>query len=83
MSKEELSKLTDEELLAEAKKLKSSAILHALLIGIMIGIVIYSVAKNTWGFFTLIPLFFAYKLAGASKNKKELQALLKERNLDS
>jgi hypothetical protein len=63
--------------------MKTASFLHALVIGIMIGIVIYSVVKNTWGFFTLIPLYFAYRLAGASKNNKELQDLLKERNLDS
>ena len=35
---------------------------RALIIGFMLGIVIFSVAKNTVGLVTLIPLFFIYRL---------------------
>lgn len=56
--------------------------MNAVLIGFLVGIVIYSVVKNTLGLVTLIPLFFAYKLVNKSnKNKQELEILLKERNL--
>ena len=81
MNRKELSALTDQELLAEAKKMKSASFLNALLIGIMIGVIIWSVAKNTVGFFTLIPLFFAYKLINKDKDNKALKDHLKERNL--
>jgi len=82
MKQKELSELTDQELLAEAKKVKSASIMNALLIGFLIGIVIYSVVKNTWGFLTLIPLYLAYKLINNSAyDTKELKRLLKERNL--
>ncbi|NCU03407.1 MAG: FUSC family protein [Chitinophagaceae bacterium] len=82
MKQKELSQLTDEELLAEAKKAKSTAIMNAVFIGFLIGIIVYSVVKNTWGLLTLIPLFLAYKLINNSKqNSKDLEALLKERNL--
>jgi len=82
MKQKELTELTDEELLQVAKKVKSTAIINALLIGSLIGIVFYSIAKNGLGFFILIPLFFAYKLANNSKyDNKELENLLKERNL--
>jgi len=47
----------------------------------MIGVIIYSAVKNSIGFFTLIPLFFIFKLLQNSKNDKELEKLLKERNL--
>lgn len=78
-----LSELTDQELLQAAKKMKSTAIMNAVLIGFLIGIVIYSTVKNTLGFFTLIPLIFAYKLINNSKhNTEELKNLLKERNLE-
>lgn len=81
MKQKELSQLTDQELLDEAKKMKSTSIMNAVLIGILIGIVFYSFAKNTWGFITLVPLFLAYKLINNSKhNTKELEILLKERN---
>ncbi len=81
MTQKELSELTDQELLAQAKKMKSTAIINALLIGFMIGIIIYSIVKNSIGLFTLIPLFFVYKLFNNSKNNKGLEKLLKERNL--
>jgi ABC-type phosphate transport system permease subunit len=81
MKQKELSELTDQELLDKAKKMKSTSITNALLIGFMIGIIVYSIVKNSIGFFTLIPLFFAFKLFNDSKNNKALEKLLKERNL--
>lgn len=82
MTQKNLSELTDQELLQEAKKLKSASIINAVLIGFLAGVIFYSVIKNTWGLLTIIPLFFAYKLANKSKqHKQELMALLKERNL--
>lgn len=82
MKEKKLSELTDQELLQEAKKMKSTSITNAVLIGFFIGIVFYSILKNSLGFLTLIPLFFAYKLINNSKyNNKELENLLKERNL--
>ncbi|MHA3789535.1 FUSC family protein [Flavobacterium hauense] len=77
-----LNELTDLELLQESKKLKTAAVINAVLIGFMFGIVFYSVVKNSLGWFTLIPLFLAYKLINNSKYKtKEIDNLLKERNL--
>ncbi len=82
MQQKELNELTDEELLQEAKKRKSASITNAVLIGFLIGIIFYSLVKNTYGFFTLIPLFLAYKLINSSKhNNEELEKLLKERKL--
>lgn len=81
MNKKKLSEFTDQELLEEAKKEKLSPTANAFFIGIMIGIIIYSIVANTWGFLTLIPLIFAYKLVESSKKDKELERLLKARNL--
>ncbi|WP_445455163.1 FUSC family protein [Flavobacterium sp. HNIBRBA15423] len=82
MKEKKLSELTDQELLQEAKKMKSTSITNAILIGFFIGIVFYSILKNSLGFLTLIPLFFAYKLINNSKyDNKELENLLKEKNL--
>ncbi|MES2520768.1 MAG: FUSC family protein [Bacteroidota bacterium] len=83
MKQKELSEFTDQELLDEAKKMKSFSITNALIIGFLMGIVIYSFAKNNWGMLTLIPLYFVYKIINDPKNKrtKELEHLLKERNL--
>lgn len=77
-----LAELTDQELLQEAKKMKSASILNAVLIGFLIGVVVYSVVQNSLGFFTLIPLFLAYRLINSSTySTKELEALLKARGL--
>jgi len=82
MERKKLGELTNEELLNEAKKMKSTAIINATLIGFLIGILIYSVAVNNLGFLTLILLFVIYKFANNSKyNKEEIEKLLKERNL--
>lgn len=69
MKEKELSELTDQELLEE-KKIKSASIINALLIGVMIGIIFYSLVKNSLGFFTLILLFFAFKIFNNSKKIK-------------
>ncbi|MNK85353.1 hypothetical protein D3C87_1052300 [compost metagenome] len=82
MEQKALTELTDEELLQEAKKMKSAAIMNGFLIGFLIGIIFYSIIKNSWGFLTLIPLIFAYKLINNSKYKnEELKSILKARNL--
>ncbi|MCO6492751.1 MAG: hypothetical protein J5I98_30310 [Phaeodactylibacter sp.] len=62
MKQKKPTELTGQELSQEAKKMKSTSITNAVLIGFLMGIVIYSIAKNSWGFFTLIPLFLTYKL---------------------
>ena len=46
MSQTELSELTDQELLDKAKKMKSKAMTNAILVGFMIGIIIYSILNN-------------------------------------
>jgi len=59
MKQEELSELTDQELLEETKKIKSASMIIAVFIGVMIEIVTYCIVKNTFGFLSLIT-FFAY-----------------------
>ena len=61
--------------------MKLASITNALVVGFMVGVVVYSIWKNTWGLVTLIPLFFIYKLTRNSGNNKELKKLLKDRNL--
>jgi hypothetical protein len=82
MKDKKLSELTDQELIQESKKMKSTRIINASFIGFLIGIVFYSVVNNSVGLFTLIPLFFAYKMVNKSNYKnEELESLLKERNI--
>ncbi|MEM9526006.1 MAG: FUSC family protein [Bacteroidota bacterium] len=81
MKPEEIAKLTDEELLVEAKTIKRSAIYDAVIIGLLSGIAIYSSVKNGFGLLTFLPLVY---LPIATKKRvriKELDKLLKARNL--
>jgi len=76
-----LSELTNEELLQEAKKIKSGNILDAAIIGFLIGVAVYSTVKNGLGLLTFLPLVY---LPIAAKNKlrnKELERLVKEKGL--
>ena len=81
MKKNKLSELSDQELLAEAKKNKSTNRIDAFIIGFSIAVVVYSIFVNRFGFLMLIPLFIVYKILNKPKNDKELEKLLKERNL--
>ena len=81
MEQKRLVALTDEQLLVEAKKTQLSPLTKALFIGFLIGIVMYSVVKNGFGFFLVFPLFFAYKLVKNSQKHTSLEAKLKSREL--
>ncbi|RKS93853.1 hypothetical protein BC952_1705 [Flavobacterium limicola] len=83
MTNKDFSEFTDQELLDEAKKMKSFSITNALIIGFLVGIIFYSIVKNSWGILTLIPLYFIYKMINDPRNKKrkDLEELLKVRNL--
>jgi hypothetical protein len=83
MKRKDLSELTDQELLEEAKKLKSFSITNAFIIGFLLGIVFFSVIKSTFGLLMLIPLYLVYKMINDPKAKrsKALNELLKKRNI--
>ena len=77
-----LATLTNEELLQVAKKVRSTTIFDAAIIGLLIGIAIYSVVKNGFGLLTFLPLVY---LPIAAKNKaknKLLNEQFKERGLN-
>jgi len=80
MSQKE-SELTDQQLLEEVKKAKPSPIVDAFFIGFLVGIIIYSVVMNTWGFLTLIPLVMVYWLLKKPKRYEALKGELKKRGL--
>ena len=81
MEPQDLKALTDEQLFDEQKKLKSSNIINAVLIGALIGVAIYSAVKNGVGFFTFFPLFFVYLLFKGSSKAKAVKEEIKFRNL--
>lgn len=81
MNQNQFAELTDQELLQEAKKMKSLNMMNAVLIGVMIGVAIYSTLKNGLGFFTFFPVIFGVILFKSSEKSKALNLELKARNL--
>lgn len=81
MKQIELSELTDEELLVEGKKIKSTNIVNAVLFGVMIGVAAYSTVKNGFGILTFFPVLFIQMLIKNNNRKKAFEDQLKERNL--
>jgi hypothetical protein len=90
MKKKDLHDLTDEELLIKKKKLKSSKIMYATVIGFLAGILIFGIvswsssSKNHLGFLIpmFIPIYIIYSLVKNSKSNKNLEEVLKERHLN-
>lgn len=64
------SKKPEQEELDMVGESRLSPVVNALLIGFFIGIIAYSIVVNSIGIFTLIPLYFLYKLL-TSKGKTD------------
>ncbi|GMQ29755.1 hypothetical protein [Algoriphagus confluentis] len=90
MTREELTTLSNEELLAEKKKLKNSKIFHATLIGFLIGILLFGFGawilspEKQAGFLIpmIFPIWFVYKMLKTPKKDSDLEEVLRERGLD-
>ena len=90
MKKEDLYKLTDQELLVEKEKLKKSKLFYAAAIGFLAGILIFGVvswalwSEKRFGFLVpmLIPVVFIYRLLKAPNTNRDLEDVLKERKLN-
>ncbi len=81
MSKLDLTKLSNDELLIEAKKRKSAYTLLKVFLGLMIGTAIFTTFKKGFGFFTLFPVFFIPLAINTSKSHQETLQELKTRKL--
>ena len=90
MEKEDLYRLTDEELIVEKKKLLRSKLWHATWIGFLAGILIFGVvcwslsSDTRLGFLIpmMIPVVFIYKLLKTPNKNNDLEDVLKERGLN-
>ena len=82
MSQKPLTELTDQELLKEAKKRKTAAIIDAFIVGFLIGIIAFSIVTKSLSLLTLIPVYLIYKFVNKPKyDKQELENQLRVRNL--
>lgn len=68
----EQNQLTDAEKLKEQKKIKNNKMVNGFLIGMFVGIAVYSAVKNGFGFFTFFPLILAYLMF---HNKEKIKLL--------
>lgn len=78
---QEIKQLSDQELLKKHQTAKSSLIITCILIGALVGVAIYSSAKNGLGFFTFFPLFFVFLIIKAQKTSKAIAAEVRNRGL--
>lgn len=81
MEAKNYSQLSDKKILEEQKKIKSYKLINGFLIGIFIGVAIYSAANKGIGFFTFFPLFFIYLLINSRKKSNEIKDEINKRNL--
>jgi hypothetical protein len=86
LDKKDYSKLTLEELMLEEKKIKQNEILSAGFIGFCVGIMIFGLVKNGFGFlYIIIPLVLIsafYKNSQVQKEKlKEIQNEISNKNI--
>lgn len=81
MERSKFADLTKEELIEEKKKIQYNKTVNAVLIGLCIGIAVYSAVKNGFVFFTFFPLLLTYPFIKNGKKIKELEEELKSRNL--
>ena len=86
LDKKDYSKLTLEELLIEEKKVKQAEFLSAGVIGFLVGVMVYGIVKNGFGFlYIAIPLFLifgVYKNSQIQKqNLKQIQIEIKIKNV--
>lgn len=80
LSNKDYTKMTLEELVSEEKKLKSHKTVTAVLIGVLIGIAVWS-ATHKGGILTFLLLFFAMLIGyRAAQKLKSIQAEISSRN---
>lgn len=81
MKQKELTELTNDELLQEARKIKSGKLMDAVIFGFLIGVSVYSVVRNGFGLLTFLPLVYIPIAARNRIRNKEIDRLVTERGL--
>ena len=81
MTKFDLTQLTNEELFLELKKRKTSYQTGAFLVGMMIGVAVWSAVKNGFGIFLFTPLLFVYWFRNAKPDYDEVKKEIASRKI--
>ena len=78
MESRAFTELSDEDLLKRLKSIRAQKIIDALVVGVTVGISIYSAVENGLGFFTLFPLVLTFLIVRNSANNKILERELQK-----
>lgn len=89
MTRDEISKLSDEELCQQKKKMTQDKTMHAFLIGFLVGVLLFGLgawiisAEKNWIFLlpNLFTFFFLYRVIRRPKGHQALEEVLKDRNI--
>ncbi len=81
MNQQDLSNLSDSELLEAFGNIKPSPLKDAFFIGFLIGILIFGAGTNAWGFTMLIPLYLIYVFLRKPKKYNTLKKEIERRGL--
>lgn len=73
--------LTDEQLQKETRSIKPTKLYDSLIVGLLIGISIYSIIKKGFGLLTFLPLLYLPIATKNRKRREELEKVMEERNL--
>lgn len=73
--------LTDEQLQKETRSIKPTKLYDSLIVGLLIGISIYSIIKKGFGLLTFLPLLYLPIATKNLKRREELEKVMEERNL--
>ncbi len=73
MKNEYLTELNEQELIQKVKKIRANKIIDATIVGVTIGIAIYSAVKNGFGFSTFFSILLVYLIIRNSKTNNILE----------
>lgn len=84
MNSQNLSEFSDEQLQKKYREVKNGKIVNAFIIGITVGIYLYSSVKKGFGLINFFPVAIAYLIVRNSRNNdilgKEIEKQLQLRN---
>ena len=82
MDAKQLSELDDAALLEAGKKKEKELQIDRFIVGIVVGVAIYSLVKNGLGFFTFFPLLYILISMKKTAENKLIKAEIAARNLN-
>ncbi len=83
MKKLNVTQFTNEELQIELKKRKQSYQISAFIVGIMIGCAVWTIFKNGFTWFLIVPFLFAYWFKNAKLEYYEVKKEIELRKLSN